>query len=340
MADHQQDAGPVGVPAQEASTTDRLKAALFEQATDEAPAEEAAPVEDEISDEPATAEPVEGEELEADDFDEEGNPEGEQETAIAAPVSLNAEEKAAFAQLPEEAQSFVTALEARRNADVTKVTTKAADAQRAAEQQAAQAAIQAKQNFAMQLDQFVQNFAPQMPDPGLGRTNPAEYIAQKAQYDAQIGQFDQLKHQIAAIGQEAQQEDQRAFIEARDRALMQIPEIANDATRQDYLDRVFNPELVSALGYERSELAQIADAADVKRLNTIAGWREKAAKYDAAMKRKMEPVRAAKKRNTKPGLAQQQGSRNRALEQAKARQKATGGREGTQEAIKAAIFGN
>ena len=106
-----------------------------------------------------------------------GEPEGEQETAIAAPISLNAEEKEAFSQLSPEAQAFVTSLETRRNADVTKVTTKAADAQRAAEAQAAQQAIQAKQEYARQLEGFMANFAPQMPDPSLAQSNPAAYVA-------------------------------------------------------------------------------------------------------------------------------------------------------------------
>lgn len=334
MADHQQDAGPVGVPAPEASTADRLKAALIDQPTEAAPEEAAPEEEQEIVEETA-----EGETLEAEDFEDEGETDVEGESPIDAPVSLNAAEKEAFAQLPKEAQDFVSALEARRNADVTKVTTKAADAQRVAEQQAAQAAIQAKRDFATQLDAFVANFAPQMPNPALAQQDPAAYVAAKAQYDAQIGQFDQLKHQIAAIGQEAEAEDQAAFIEARDKALMQIPEIANPETRQDYLDRVFDPELVSALGYDRGELAQIADAEDVKRLGTIAEWREKAAKYDQAMSKKMKRVRQGKTRNTKPTPAQQQSSTGAAYQQALQRQKATGGKEGTRDAFRAALLG-
>ena len=323
--DHQ-ETGPVDVPAEPVDTATALRAAL-------APEIEAH--EERNSQEPEAFDP-ETDELAEGDF-EEGEEDGEGESPIEVPVSLNAEEKEAFGQLPPEAQSFVTALEARRNADVTKVTTKAADAQRAAEAQAAQAAIQAKQDFATQLDAFVQNFAPQMPDPALAQTNPAAYIAEKAQYDAQAGQFDQLKHQIAAIGEEAAQEDKRSFIEARDKALMQIPQIANPETRQEYLDRVFDPELTSARGYERSELAEIADAEDVKRLATIADWREKAAKYDKAMSRKMEHVRKGKNRSTKPGTDQQQGIRARSLDQAKAQQRKTGGKQGTKEALRALL---
>lgn len=327
--DHQpQEAGPVDVPtAEPVDTKTALRAAL-------APAQENA--EEPVSEQLAEAEPVEGE-LEVDDFEEEGEQGDGQETATDAPVSLNAEEKETFGQLPPEAQSFVTALEARRNADVTKVTTKAADAQRVAEANAAQSAIQAKQEYASHLNAFMQSFAPQMPDPNLAQTNPAEYIAMKAQYDAQAGHFDELKNQIATIGKEAEAEDQRVFIETRDKALMQIPEIANPETRQTYLDRVFDPELVGALGFEQSEMAKVADADDIKRLNTIADWREKAAKFDSAMSRKMKRVRAGKPRATKPGVTQPQSSGAEAYNNSVAKLKQTGKSSDARAALRAAL---
>ena len=335
MTDHQQDAGPVDAPAAPVSTQQAIKAMFAEQTAPEAAEPEAIEQEQEFHEEL-----VEGEsegELDAGEFEDEGEPEGEQETAIAAPISLNAEEKEAFGQLSPEAQAFVTSLETRRNADVTKVTTKAADAQRAAEAQAAQQAIQAKQEYARQLEGFMANFAPQMPDPSLAQSNPAAYVAAKAQYDAESGQFEQIKHQIAAIGQEAEQEAQATFIQERDKALMQIPQIANEDTRQEYLDRVFDPSMVEALGYDRAELAQIADAEDVKRLNTIADWREKAAKYDAAMSKKMKRVRQGKARATRPAAAQEQSSNQRAIQEGINRQRQSGGRDGTREALKALL---
>jgi len=323
MTDHQQDAGPVDVPAEEVSTQDRFRAALIEQPADEKP------VEEEEFDEEGDADVA--------DFEDEGEPDGEQESVITAPVSLNAEEKEAFAQLPVEAQDFVSALEARRNADVTRVTTKSAEAQRVAEAKAAQAGINAKRDYAIQLGEVAKAFAPQEPQ-RQHYANDVEYLVAMRQHDQMIAQHGEFVQQIQQIGQEAEAEDQQAFIKARDQALMQIPEIANKETRQAYLNRVFDPELVQALEYERSELLQIADADDVKRLSTIAGWREKAAKYDAAMKRKMQPVRDAKKRNTKPSPAQQQSSRGAALNEAIKRQRATGGKEGTREALSVVLF--
>lgn len=329
MTDHQQDAGPVDAPAVEASTSDRLRAVF---ADDIAPANED---EEQVSKDTQAVDP-ETDELSEVDFDEEGEQADEGESPIDVPVSLNAEEKAAFGQLPPEAQSFVTALEARRNADVTKVTTKAAEAQRAAEAQAAQREIEAKRVYATQLMQVASAFMPQEPQ-RHNYANDVEYLVATRQHDQMLAQHREFVQQVQSIGGEAEEEAQTAFVQARDKALMQIPEIANEETRQAYLDRVFDTELVNALGYERSELAQIADADDVKRLNTIADWREKAAKYDKAMSRKMEHVRKGKNRSTRPGTDQQQSTRVRTIEQAKAQQRKTGGKQGTKEALRALL---
>ena len=330
MTDHQQDAGPVDAPAETVSDQEAMRNALFPQGEEQSEPEPE--VEQEIE-----VEADEGEEPDLDEADLEDDEEGEPETATAAPVSLTAEEKETFGQLPEEAQSFVSALEARRNADVTKVTTKAANAQREAEANAAQAVLEAKQVHAAQLKAFVANFVPQEPDPAILESNPIEYVKLKAQYDAQIGHFQQLENQIEGIGTEATQESEAAFYKSRDEALMQIPEIANEDTRQEYLDRVFNPEFIGELGYEQAELSKIADADDVKRLNTIAGWREKAAKYDAANARKMKRVRQGKNRSTKPGVAQQSSSTN-GYDKSVARLKETGSDKDAQEAFRQAMF--
>lgn len=335
--DHQPtDAGSVDVPAVDpADTTAALRAALApeiegeSEEKQEAP-EGGAPKQDLLEEEAP--------EIDADDFDDDGEPEGEQETAIDAPASLNAEERESYSQLPQEAQAFVKSLEARRNADVTKVTTKAADAQRVAEAQAAQAVVEAKRNYAEQIDAFTANFAPQMPDPALAQTDPAGYIALKAQYDAQIGHFQQLKDQIEGIGNEANQEAQRAFVESRDKDLMQIPEVANPETRKEYLDRVFDPSFLQSLNYEPQELASIADAEDIKRLNSIREWQEKAAKFDKAMSRKMKRVRQGKPRATKPGIAQQNSSKSQALDQQIAQLKKSGSSDDARAALKTALF--
>lgn len=275
---------------------------------------------DEENDEEESDDAEEGDEPEAagEDQDDEAD---EPETVIDAPVSLNAEEKAVFAQLPPEAQQAWAASETRRNAQVQEATTKAAHAQRSAEASAAEAHSKAKAVFAEQLAQFASAYAPQAPDPELARHNPVEYIAQKAQYDAHKAQHDQFVQQVAALGDEASQEIDQAFIQQRDRELLAIPEVANAETREGYFGRAF--EAAEALGYDRDVLLRDGNATDFKALVAAQGWKDKAAKYDALMARQMQRVRDAK--TAKPGAAQPRGSSTaRAAEQSARRLKETG----------------
>ena len=277
---------------------------------------------DDIQGEEEAPGPDEGEEfdddLEGEEADEEADEEvdedDEPEEAIDAPVSLNKAEKEAFAQLPKEAQQFVTQLESRRASQVQEATTKASQAQRDAEARAAAADAEAKRTYATQLNEFISAFEPQMPDPQMAYSDPQRYVAAKAQYDAQKAQHDSLVQQVRGIGEQATQEVDQAFYDRRARELMAIPEIANEETRNGYLDKAMSA--ASRLGYEAAELAKTMDAEDVKRLYSVADAFEKAEKYEAAMSRKMKRVRAGKQRNLQPGTAQQKGSGDRRAEKA------------------------
>lgn len=246
-------------------------------------------------DEEQDEEPAEeGEDLELDEADEEVEP----APVIDAPVSLNAEEKEVFAQLPPEAQQAWAASETRRNTQVQEATTKASNAQREAESRAAAADAEARRQYATQLDQFIANFEPQMPDPMLAQHNPQAYIAQEAQYRAAKAQHDQLVQQVKAFGQEADQEAMQAFVQQRDRELMQIPEIANPETRQGYIDRAMS--VAAELGYDLGELSQGMRARDLKALVYVADLKDKAGKYDRAMSKQMQKVRSAKGKSLRP----------------------------------------
>lgn len=276
---------------------------------------------------PEDGEAEEGDEPESDDLDEgeevdEDDREGDEpETAIDAPVSLNADEKAVFAQLPPEAQRAWSASEARRNSQVQEATTKAAHAQRSAEAHAAEAHSKAKAVFATQLAEFAGHLAPTPPDPMLARENPGEYIAQKAHYDAMKAQHDELVQQVSVLGDEASQEIDQAFIQQRDRELLAIPEVANEETRGAFFDRAI--EVAEALGYDRGILLRDGNATDFKALAAAHGWKDKAAKYDAVMAKQMQRVRNAK--TAKPGAAQPSGSGTaRALKDATSRLRKTG----------------
>ena len=234
--------------------------------------------------------------------DEEAGEEGDEpETAIEAPISLNAEEKKAFAAASPEAQQAWAAAETRRNAQVQEATTKASLAQRDAEARAAAADAEAKSLYARQLDQFIGNFEPVMPDPNLAQYDPATYIAQKAQYDAAKAQHDQLVQQVRGIQSEANAEANAAFVAQRDRELMTIPEVANPETRSSYLDRAM--DMAEQLGYAKHEIAGNITAAEIKSLAQVADWKAKAERFDKAMSSKMQRVRSAKSRSVKPNAA-------------------------------------
>lgn len=239
----------------------------------------------------------EGEDL---DLEEDGEEASEPETAIDVPVSLNAEEKKAFAAASPEAQLAWAASETRRNAQVQEATTKASEAQRTAETRAASADAEAKALYGQQLETFVAAFEPQRPDPRQYNDQLA-YLTDKAQYDDAKAQHDQLVQHARGIQTEADTEAKQAFQAQRDRDLMTIPDIANPATRQEFLDRAWG--MVSELGLNMAEVAENASANDIKALAQIAEWKAKAARLDKAVSNKMQKVRAGKGKTLRPVTA-------------------------------------
>ncbi len=277
--------------------------------------------------EPETDEP----ELEA----EEGEGEGDEpaQPAIEAPASLNAEEKTRFAQLPEEAQRLIAEVETRRNGQVQQATTKAAEAQREAESRAAQADASARAVYAQQLAAFAEHLAPQKPDPTLARTDPATYIALNAQYDAAKAQHDEFVQQVRTFGADAATALSEAEIAERDRQLLAIPEVQNEATRAGWFEKA--TQTAVDLGLDVSGLGRIS-AGEWQALNKVAGWREKADKYDAAMTRQMQRVRDAKQTKTaRPNAAQPGSGEGRGLREAKDKLRQSGSVEDAAAAFRA-----
>lgn len=263
----------------------------------------------------------EDQDLDLTDDEDDGSDEPQQ-AAIEAPASLNAEEKAKFAQLPAEAQRYVADLEGRRATQVQQATTKAAEAQRTAEMRAAQADAQAKAVYANQLKAFADRLAPQRPDPALANTDPAAYIALNAQYDAAKAQHDDFVQQVTALSEDAQTSLTQAEITARDEALMRIPEVSNPETRDAFFKRAIST--AETLGLDMNHIGN-ATAAEFKALWDIAGWKEKAEKYDSAMARQMQRVREGKKvQAAKPNSAQRGGNEGRGFRDARDRLRKTG----------------
>jgi hypothetical protein len=244
------------------------------------------------------------------DLEAEGEGEAEGEPAapaIAAPVSLTAEEKARYAQLPEEAQQFVAELETRRNAQVQTATTKASEAQRIAEANAATADAQARQRYAAQLKAFTDANAPQPPDPAIAEVDPGQYIALDARYKAERAQYDQFVQQVQAFEQQASTDIDQAFVAQRDRELMALPEVQNEATREEFFKKAI--DVATTLGLQ-SDALNGATAAEWQKLRQIHDWKDKAGKFDAAMSRKMQRVRQGGTKTMKPNAAQPAGSAN------------------------------
>lgn len=248
--------------------------------------------------------------LEEEQTDEDNEPDI---PAIDAPVSLTAEEKATFAQLPPEAQAAWAASETRRNAQVQEATTKASQAQREAEARAAQADAEARIRYAKQLEEVGKAYAPVEPNRQHYRDD-VSYLTARDVYYQQLAQHNQYMQQVGTIGEEADREATEAFIAQRDRELMAIPEVANPATREEYFAKAF--ATAEMLGYDKQNLIQGMSAQDVKNLVEIADWRDKADKYDKAISRQMQKVRSAKGKNLRPNAAPQGNTRAASADQA------------------------
>ncbi len=259
------------------------------------------------------------------DVSEDEGDEGDEQDdipAIEAPVSLTAEEKAEFANLTPEAKQYVANLEARRATQVQTATTKAAEAQRAAEAAAATANATAQARFAEQLKAIGNSIAPQAPDPAMAQYDPATYIAQKAQYDAAKAQHDEFMQQAESLGNEAGDAMSQAEVAQRDRELMNIPEVANEATREVFFSKAI--EEGKKLGLDMSQIGH-ATAGELKALREISLLREKADKYDAATARQMQRVRDGKKaRSAKPSAAQPSSGERTGYREARQRLAASG----------------
>lgn len=269
--------------------------------------------EDSASEEENDLDLSEDEEDGQDDDEDEHPP----EDAIDAPVSLTAEEKAKFAALPKEAQQYVADLESRRAIQVQTATTKASEAQRSAEQAAARADANAQALLAQRVKAIAEAYAPEMPDPQMATYDPATYIALKAQYDAKLAQHNDLVQHAESIGNEANQAMTQAEIQQRDSELMAIPEVANEATREEWFKKALGA--ADVLGLDRSQMDH-ATAAELKALRQVADWREKAEKYEAATARQMQRVRDGKKtRTTKPNAAQPSSAEGRGYRESRER---------------------
>lgn len=243
------------------------------------------------------------------DFYDEGDPfedsddvgedqQGEQAPEpIEAPVSLKAEEKEKFSQLPREAQQALSEIIQRREQDAQKGVQTAQAAQQQAEAVAADQIAATKSEFAERSARIIAAFAPQPPPIELARQNPAEYLYQQGVFEQERQAFTALVEQLGGIQNEAaghfeareQQEKQERL-----RGLHSIPEFASEETRAKFLGDI-ETYGTKVLGYSVEQLAQM-DATDMAALKTAMTDRTDAEKWRAHLKNRNARPREAKGR--------------------------------------------
>lgn len=313
------DDTPEAVDGSDNAALDAFESILGEE-QDGDPAEE---IEEEDSAE-------DGDEPEAEEEEADEDEEQEEVSAIPAPVSFNAEEKAIFATMTPEQQQAIAAIETRRNADVQKATTAAAEAKRNARSEAEAQLAQIQRQYASELEQYAKAFEVQEPDYSLIATNPQAFAQQMAYFKQAEAEKAALSQQSEAAMRQAQQieQQQQQQWEAEQQAILarEIPEWNDPVKRNELVNQLVS--IGRDLGFEDDALSNV-DATELLALRKIATDRDKAEKYDKLMAGKMEAVRAAKGKpapmTNKPGTAQPRGSgQKRALNDATDALKRTG----------------
>lgn len=317
MAQYPDEGAAVDAPS---SLTMDEAAAAFDDIFDDEPEGE------EPEGEPDESDPVdEGDEPEDADDDSEDDEDEPEAPAIAPPASLTAEEKAAWAQLPPEAQQTLSAIEARRTTEVQKGLETARNAQREAQTAAAGRIAEAERLHAEQLANVAAAYAPKAPDPRLAEQNPAAWIAQKARYDAAKAQHDEFMQHVTVMHGEASKEQERIEAETLTKMWAEVkddlPEAADQAQWHELLGKL--APIATELGYPLDLLPQ-ATPQDIRAIKRAFAWKEKAEKWDSFQSRKMVKVRNAPK-SAKPNAAQPIGSgKARAINSATQRLKQSG----------------
>lgn len=285
------------VIAAEPTLEDRLNAAL-----DEAP-------EGDTEAPNAEAEEVQ---LTADDVQDDDTPAGEADELppIAPPVSWTGENKEKFADLPRDVQEYIAQRETDREKFVQTKAQEAARTRSAVETEALQAIQQINGTYAEQLKMLVPQI-PQRPSHQLQAEDPYAYAEQMDYYEQAVAQHNWVQQQLATVGQR-QAQAQQQLVALQNQETQRLLE----AEFPEYLDPEQRPQIQQKLaavaielGYSEDQLANV-DGKDILAMRAVANLKDKADKYDALMKQKMEKVRQAKDlpRVSRPGAGQPAGA--------------------------------
>lgn len=253
---------------------------------------------------------------EGEEAPEEGEPEAEETEdeaeaddlpPIEPPVSLSAEEKEAFKNLPREAQEFT----ARRIGELEKgFQTKAQEAARA-RQEAEQAAIEQltayQRNMAQQYEQLASQVLPKRPDPQMLQYDPQGFYAQQAAYEGAVAQQRELQQQSQEYARQAQAYEahleQQQLAQEHRAIVEQFPEYADPTTGPKLQAEL--SAVAREMGYPPELIGQ-ARAQDILAMRKAAEWKAKAEQLDKLNSQKMQKVRAAKglPKVATPGVSQ------------------------------------
>ena len=267
-----------------------------------------------------------------------GEPDEDDEDAapppIRAPQSWDAEAKAKFEALPRDLQEVVLARESDRDKAVQRSVQEAADARKLAQARAAEA--ESVTQIKAVLDQIVptalHTFRSKWNDwtparqAEMARTDPAGYIARKAEFEAEAAEMGRLN----AVNQHTQQAAYQQFVRAESAKLAAVAPALVDpkegpARRQalgDYLRRE---------GVPSDQVSQL-DANTIRLAHKAMLWDEAQAKAATAAR----PVRpASAPPPVRPAAAQAAPSRTRSRDAAIQRLDQSGSVDDAVRALKA-----
>ena len=287
------DTAPIDVQPKEATTPPAAAQSMTDAYKDEA-----TPPVNEPEQDAGTAADANAEDAgDTDTGDGNGGDEPEAVEPIEAPTSWAKDAKDVFGKLPREAQEIIAKREADRERFVQQKSREAAGTRQAVESEARQALSTIMQNQQQALEQFMPQL-PQMPDPRLlGSPEHRDiYFQQKAEYDYAVTQREQVSQQLEQVRHHAHaisQQQLQAEIQAEHAVLEEaLGDVWSDPSSRAKLLSDLEP-IAAELGYPKEVMAE-ARAADIIALRRIGDLKAKADKYDQLMKKRMEPVRAAK----------------------------------------------
>lgn len=287
------DTAPIDVQTNEVATPPAAAPSMTDAYKDEA----TPPVNEQEQDAGAAADPNAEDTGDTDAGDDNGEDAADAVEPIEAPTSWAKDAKEVFAGLPREAQEIIAKREADRERFVQQKSREAAGTRQAVESEARQALSTIMRNQQQALEQFMPQL-PQMPDPRL-LASPEHrdiYFQQKAEYDYAVAQREQVSQQLEQVRHHAHaisQQQLQAEIQAEHAVLEEaLGDVWSDPSSRAKLLSDLEP-IAAELGYPKEVMAE-ARAADIIALRRIGDLKAKADKYDQLMKKRMEPVRAAK----------------------------------------------